>query len=160
MLAAPIVNPITALSTWNAFQGQGGGRMVAARLILGYLVSVAVGLIVLRLRLRSVIKPDLLLDLPAGKEKPCGNCCGGDRQHHHHHHHHEPHPANPDRPIAAPRSAMDDFVDVAVYFTIGVAITALFNTGIAPGAEWLDSVEGNPICAPAVPAAADDEDFP
>jgi len=40
-------------------------------------------------------------------------------------------------------------VDVAVYFTIGVAITALFNTGIAPGAEWLDSVASNPAGAPA-----------
>ena len=44
---------------------------------------------------------------------------------------------------------MRDFVDVGVYFTIGVAITALFNTGIAPGAEWLDSLAENPIAAPA-----------
>mgnify|MGYP001172375055 CR=1 FL=1 len=51
--------------------------------------------------------------------------------------------------VAAFRSAMKDFVDVAVYFSIGVAITALFNTGIAPGAEWLDSVAGNPVGAPA-----------
>ena len=47
------------------------------------------------------------------------------------------------------RSAQKDFVDVGVYFTIGVAITALFNTGIAPGAEWLDSLAGNPVAAPA-----------
>ena len=51
--------------------------------------------------------------------------------------------------IAAFRSAMRDFVDVGVYFTIGVAITALFNTGIAPGAEWLDSLAENPWQAPA-----------
>jgi uncharacterized membrane protein YraQ (UPF0718 family) len=47
------------------------------------------------------------------------------------------------------RSAQKDFVDVGVYFTIGVAITALFNTGIAPGAIWLDSLAGNPAAAPA-----------
>ena len=47
------------------------------------------------------------------------------------------------------RSAQKDFVDVGVYFTIGVAITALFNTGIAPGAEWLDSLAGNTLAAPA-----------
>lgn len=51
--------------------------------------------------------------------------------------------------IAAFRSAMRDFVDVGVYFTIGVAITALFNTGIAPGAEWLDGLAQNDILAPA-----------
>lgn len=47
------------------------------------------------------------------------------------------------------RSAQKDFVEVGVYFTIGVAITALFNTGIAPGAVWLDSLAGNPVAAPA-----------
>src|SRR5690606_6150526 len=36
-----------------------------------------------------------------------------------------------------------------VYFTIGVAITALFNTGIAPGAVWLDSLAQNDLAAPA-----------
>ena len=43
---------------------------------------------------------------------------------------------------------MKDFVDVAVYFTIGVTITALFNTGIAPGAEWLDGLAESPVGAP------------
>ena len=47
------------------------------------------------------------------------------------------------------RSAQRDFVDVGVYFTIGVAITALFNTGIAPGAVWLDGLAGNVVVAPA-----------
>ena len=51
--------------------------------------------------------------------------------------------------MAAFRSAMKDFVDVAVYFVIGVSITALFNTGIAPGAQWLDSLAKNPAAAPA-----------
>ena len=51
--------------------------------------------------------------------------------------------------VAAFRSAMKDFVDVGVYFSIGVCITALFNTGIAPGAEWLDSLATNPTAAPA-----------
>lgn len=43
---------------------------------------------------------------------------------------------------------MRDFVDVGVYFTIGIAITALFNTGIAPGAEWLDTLAKNNLVAP------------
>lgn len=47
------------------------------------------------------------------------------------------------------RAAMRDFVDVGIYFTVGIAITALFNTGIAPGAEWLDGLAENPMAAPA-----------
>ena len=41
------------------------------------------------------------------------------------------------------RAALKDFTDVGVYFTIGVIITALFNVGVAPGAEWLESMEGS-----------------
>ena len=44
---------------------------------------------------------------------------------------------------------MRDFVAVGVYFSIGVAITALFNTGIAPGAQWLGTLGNNTIAAPA-----------
>lgn len=47
------------------------------------------------------------------------------------------------------RSASKDLIDVGVYFTIGVAITALFNTGIAPGANWLDTLAADPVIAPA-----------
>lgn len=53
------------------------------------------------------------------------------------------------RLVAAFRSAIKDFVDVGVYFSIGVAITALFNTGIAPGAAWLDSLANRQVLAPA-----------
>ncbi|RYD37318.1 MAG: hypothetical protein EOP87_03745 [Verrucomicrobiaceae bacterium] len=166
MLAAPIVNPITALSTWKAFQGQGAGMMTSGRLILGFLIAVLVGLIVSRMRLSSVLKPKLVESLSAAAPAPVkeAGCCEHDHAHDHsgHDHHHEgdgcghdhghPHHGHADqdnRMVAAFRSAMKDFVEVGVYFTIGVAITALFNTGIAPGAEWLDSVAGNPVGAPA-----------
>ena len=43
------------------------------------------------------------------------------------------------------RAALKDFTDVGVYFTIGVIITALFNVGIAPGAEWLESMKGSAL---------------
>lgn len=149
MLAAPIVNPITALSTWKAFQGQGASMMTSARLLLGFLIAVAVGLIVSRMRMASVLKPSLVESLEkeepakAHVHEPDGSCCGHDHGHHHHDH------GGEGRLVAAFRSAMKDFVDVAVYFSIGVTITALFNTGIAPGAEWLDSLAGNPTGAPA-----------
>ena len=145
MLAAPIVNPITALSTWKAFQGQGAAMMTRSRMLLGFLIAVAVGLIVSKLPVTAVLKAKLAASLE--KEEP---------PHHHHddhsccdhdHDHAEPAPAN--RLVAAFRSALKDFVDVAVYFTIGVSITALFNTGIAPGAVWLDSLAENEVAAPA-----------
>lgn len=143
MLAAPIVNPITALSTWKAFQGQNAAMMTGSRLMLGFLIAALVGLVVSRLPLAAVLKPSLVqsLDEP---EKPHArenhdhqDCCGHDHAH------------NDNRLLAAFRSAMKDFIDVGVYFSVGVAITALFNTGIAPGAKWLDGLAGNTTAAPA-----------
>jgi uncharacterized membrane protein YraQ (UPF0718 family) len=174
MLAAPIVNPITALSTWKAFQGQQPAIMTCSRLMLGFLLAVAVGLIASRLSRSTILKPSLAASLDAAGSPPpdakCGNpdhdhgncgpdhsagCCGHDHNHDHsagccgHGHHHHGDSGGDNRLTAAFRSALKDFVDVAVYFSIGVAITALFNTGIAPGAEWLDTVATNPTAAPA-----------
>lgn len=167
MLAAPIVNPITALSTWKAFKGPiipfGEGHeysaslvMTASRLGLGFLLAVAVGLIVARIPMVKLLRQRLVdsLEQEEKKEKKGHHhhhhdhdhsCCGHDHPHEHGHTHH----AGENRMVAAFRSAMRDFVDVGVYFTIGVAITALFNTGIAPGAEWLDGLAKNDMAAPA-----------
>ncbi len=152
MLAAPIVNPITALSTWKAFQGQAPWMMTGGRVLLGYLVAVGVGLVIARFSMRSILRKSLVdsIEKDAHKlkaEDSCAGCCGHD--HHHHDHSHHDHPHEDRRLVAAMRSAQKDFVDVGVYFTIGVAITALFNTGIAPGAIWLDSLAGNTFIAPA-----------
>jgi uncharacterized membrane protein YraQ (UPF0718 family) len=154
MLAAPIVNPITALSTWKAFQGQAPWTMTCGRMLLGYLIAVGVGLVVARIPLRNVLRKSVADSIEnkshATHESHDHSCCGHDQSHDHSHDHHH-HDEKPDdsRLIAAMRSAQKDFVDVGVYFTIGVAITALFNTGIAPGAEWLDTLAGNPAAAPA-----------
>ncbi len=160
MLAAPIVNPITALSTWKAFQGQSPVTMTCGRMLLGYLVAVAVGLVVARFPLRKVLRKSLAdkIEKEGAVEEAHhhhdGGCCGHDHGHshdgHEHDHHGHVHEKEGDgRLVAAMRSAMKDFVDVGVYFTIGVAITALFNTGIAPGAVWLDGLAGNTFVAPA-----------
>jgi uncharacterized membrane protein YraQ (UPF0718 family) len=156
MLAAPIVNPITALSTWKAFQGQSAAMMTGSRLMLGFLIAAAVGLIVSKLPLAAVLKPSLRESLdepetpltPHAEDHACcshqhdhGACCGDQHDH--------DHGGNDQRLVAAFRSALKDFIDVGVYFSIGVSITALFNTGIAPGAQWLDSLAGNTLAAPA-----------
>lgn len=160
MLAAPIVNPITALSTWKAFQGQNAAMMTSSRMLLGFLIAVAVGLIVSRISITAVLKPKLVESLEEPEkisshahhhehshEGCCGHGHGHDHDHDHGHHHHAP--SGDGRLVAAFRSAMKDFVDVGVYFSIGVSITALFNTGIAPGAEWLDGLAGSMVGAPA-----------
>jgi hypothetical protein len=168
MLAAPIVNPITALSTWKAFQGQGAAMMTSSRMLLGFLIAVAVGLVVSKLPLAAILRPKLLKSLEdeslgnhaaaheadAHGAKDSASCCGhdhhdGDHGHDCQHGHDHGAPADDGRLVMAFRSAMKDFVDVAVYFTIGVSITALFNTGIAPGAQWLDGLAQNPAAAPA-----------
>lgn len=152
MLAAPIINPITALSTWKAFQGQDAAMMTGSRMLLGYLIAIAVGFLVLRLPLAAVLKTKLLASLeknpePAESHHHHHACC--DHSHHSHNSHRSHDTPDSGKLIAAFRSAMKDFIDVGVYFTIGVSITALFNTGIAPGAEWLDSLAKNPAAAPA-----------
>lgn len=152
MLAAPIVNPITALSTWKAFQGQAPMMMTASRLLLGWVIAVGVGLAVARVRQHRVLKSGLLEEMQTADvgEHHHGGCA----------HHHECGHTAPtahshadvsadSRLVAAFRSALKDFVDVAVYFSVGVGITALFNTGIAPGATWLDGLAGDPVGAPA-----------
>ncbi|WP_411826239.1 permease [Luteolibacter sp. AS25] len=161
MLAAPIVNPITALSTWKAFQGQAPWEMTGGRMLLGYLVAVGVGLVVARIPLRKILTDRMLAKLDtkdavahsheqSHDHDHGGGCCGHDHDHHHDHSHsHDGGKDQDNRLVAAMRSAMKDFVDVGMYFAIGVAITSLFNTGIAPGAEWLDGLAGNEVAAPA-----------
>ncbi len=159
MLAAPIVNPITALSTWKAFQGQNAAMMTSSRMMLGFLIAVGVGLIVSRLPLAAVLKAKLVDSLREPEPGPAASAshkhheaCGHDHSHDHEgccgHDHAHPHAHGDNRLVAAFRSAMKDFVDVGVYFAIGVSITALFNTGIAPGADWLDGLAGNTVGAP------------
>jgi uncharacterized membrane protein YraQ (UPF0718 family) len=197
MLAAPIVNPITALSTWKAFTGpvmmiygetvQANLVMTVSRMGLGFLVAVLLGWVVARIPmvwvLRKRLVDELKNEMPDHKAAEhvhaccdhdhdhkhkndthacCGHdhsaqhthkneesshaCCGHD---HSHDHAHEHKPDGSQRIVAAMRSAIKDFVDVGVYFSIGIAITALFNTGIAPGAAWLDSIANRQILAPS-----------
>ncbi len=148
MLAAPIVNPVTALSTWKAFSGQEPLTMMFARLGMGYLVAVAVGLVILRVPLTALLRSAFRKSLTADPQHDHDHheCCGHDHAHQHEQSHQHP---SPSRLTQALRSAQRDFVDVGVYFAIGVTITALFNTGIAPGADWIDQMAQNPAGAPA-----------
>ncbi len=123
MLSAPIINPIVVISTMKAFDssvGQfslrqteiadtmGPGFMTASRLIIAFIVTVGVGLVVLRMRPSSIVKPAVL----SGRDS--------------HNHSHDHGGEKPERLVLAMRTAMRDFMETAMYFTIGVAITAVF----------------------------------
>lgn len=150
MLAAPVLNPITALSTWHAFQGQEPWVMVIARLGLAYVLAVGVGLVTCRVPLGKMLTPKLVESIRRSILIKTGNF--------------DPFSASfqagqplvkkevgsmDTRVVAAVRSGLRDFVDVGIYFSLGVAITAFFNTGIAPGADGLNRLAGGVVTGPA-----------
>ena len=139
MLAAPVVNPITALSTWHAFQGQDPALMVGSRLLLAYVLAVTVGLLASKVPLQKLLNTRTLEGLRRILLRSSLTGLPG---------HPAAKPPLDARAVAAARSALRDFVDVAAYFSIGVVITALFNTGIAPGADGLNRLAGGIISGP------------
>jgi uncharacterized membrane protein YraQ (UPF0718 family) len=109
MLAAPVVNPIVALSTWAAFRGMDPWQMMSWRIGISFGLAVAVATVVHFLGRKFVLRDDLATQDVAG--------------------------ATPTRSLVeksshAVRSAVSDFRDVTFYFVIGVAIASLFNTAI------------------------------
>ena len=117
MLAAPIVNPIVALSTWTAFQGRDPVLMMTTRTGMGYVIAVLAGLAFSRFGAAKVLKERVL----AGIAKPI---MAGAR----------PAPIikldHGQRFVQAMRTAQRDFLDVALYFVIGVAIASILKTQV------------------------------
>jgi uncharacterized membrane protein YraQ (UPF0718 family) len=88
--------------------------MTSSRLLLAFLVTVTVGLVVLRIRHHSLLRPGVV---PRHSDAGPGS--------------HERDDATaglpgPNRLVLAMRTTMRDFLETAMYFTIGVAITAVF----------------------------------
>lgn len=134
MLSAPIMNPIVAVSTLTAFKEfqkvtgwmeLGNATMTIARLSLGYAVAVAVGLVVLRFRPERVLKASIVdgIQSPQATNAPTQRVSFNGRL------------------VHAMRTAMRDFLDTGMYFTIGVIITSVFNTQVNQAV--LDGVAGN-----------------
>jgi uncharacterized membrane protein YraQ (UPF0718 family) len=111
MLAAPIVNPIVALSTFAAFSGQNAVEMTTLRLGVGYLVAILAAFAVHNLPVRSVLRDSVLTDQSGDHEHSHG---GKFLQ----------------RIGNALKVTVNDFLDVMIYFILGVAISSLFSTGI------------------------------
>ncbi len=125
MLSAPIMNPIVALSTLTAFKEferitgwstLGSATMTLARLSLGYTVAVIVGLVILRFKPAQVLNKNVVdsIEVPEGEK---GHVPEVKRSFN-------------GRLVHAMRTAMGDFLDTGMYFTIGVIITSVFNTQV------------------------------
>jgi uncharacterized protein len=125
MLGAPIVSPIVALSTWQAFSRSEPLLMTMLRLGLGYTIAVGVGLIVQRIPKELILQP-AAMEMGAVRRRaglsisaaPTTDFSGLVAQ------------ASFGRKLLlAVQSATADFLDVAFFFVIGVAVTSTFNTG-------------------------------
>lgn len=112
MLAAPVVNPVVALSTYAAFRGQGPMEMMLWRMGVAFGVAVVAATVVHFLRKASVLRPDLLeAGVAHGEEAPDGR-------------------TGVEKSAAAVRGTVGDFLDVTVYFILGAAVATLFNTSV------------------------------
>jgi uncharacterized membrane protein YraQ (UPF0718 family) len=131
MLGAPIVSPIVAISTWSAFSQAGPLLWTSLRLGIGYGIAVAVGLIVGRLSPEKVLQPRMQdsslrrmgltqTAMPSGSDATFTDIVQG--------------ASLWKKLLLAIQSATSDFIDVAFYFVIGVALTSVFNTGVSQAA--------------------------
>ena len=140
LLAAPIVNPVVAFSTYAAFREQRPGLTTCWRLALGFLIAIAVGCVIERLPVGWVLNDASLAVLPNRRRVasfrvaetlvwPDQSRIAG----------------NPSsevglaffrpalssfgrRLVAAVRCAAFDFLDVGFYFVIGALIASVFDT--------------------------------
>lgn len=120
MLSAPIVNPIVAISTYSAFSGDDALFMTLSRIGVAYFVTVLFGFVIHQFSVRSILKDKLLNKIqkaPLSVVKDSSE---------------EAQLTNPrsDKLLIALRSSSRDFLDVGMYFIIGVMITALYRTQI------------------------------
>ena len=142
MLSAPIINPIVVISTYNAFNSEQGKFLIRqvkdaepdgplfvtmSRLIIAFIVTVGMGMLVLKMRRDTILRPEILAGSGSG-----GHAEADDHAHSHGHEDHDhgktadASPPHSQRLVHAMRTAMRDFIDTGMYFSIGVAITALF----------------------------------
>lgn len=158
MLAAPIVNPIVALSTATAFKESvklfqwsdlthpgdlirhliETAPMTLSRLSLGYVVAVLAGLVVIFLKPHQILRTKIVESINAARAQREATADSP-----------APQIGFDTKLVLAMRTAMRDFLDTGMYFAIGVAITSFFNTQV--NQAILDQVAGNEwIAIPAI----------
>ena len=125
MLASPLVNPIVALSTYTAFRNQGAVQMMSLRLILGFVLAIAVGFIVRQIPPNLLLQPEVLDGLKGNKrtglkitaapgaeedlDLNAGSRIGG-------------------KLLRAVQSSTSDFLDVALFLVIGALIASVYKS--------------------------------
>ena len=125
MMAAPIVSPVVALSTWAAFRGQNPLEMTLMRLVLGFLIAVGIGMLVRDIPAEKMLQPDILDSLPGRRRTGLSMAVAGDD-------------TALDMEEAGVmgkvfrtvQSATSDFLDVTFFFVVGAAIASIFNTAV------------------------------
>jgi hypothetical protein len=120
MLAAPVVNPVVALSTYAAFRGQAAVEMTSLRLGLAFLVACLAAAAAHNLPLGKILRPGVA---DPGAPQPNGHGQGHGHAHAHAH-------GIPAKLRAAVGVAVTDFLDVMVFFVLGVAVSAVFSTSL------------------------------
>jgi len=113
MLAAPLVNPVVALSTMAAFRGQNALEMTCLRLGVGWFVAVMAGMAVQNLALHQVLKSSVLAAAmihSTGLGAPMRSLR--------------------EKLLGALRIATKDFLDVSVYFILGAGAAAVLSTAV------------------------------
>jgi uncharacterized protein len=150
LLAAPIVNPIVALSTFAAFRGQHPGMVTSMRLLMGFSVACVCGMIVQWIPVRVLLNRPMLASLRKQPtlsraraqhvQEPAYAGVSSERNivfpivpaeeivHLHDEAHAEKRFGQ--KVVGAIRCAAFDFLDVGFYLIIGAAIASVFNTAI------------------------------
>ena len=122
MLAAPIFNPITAISTYKAFNNS--SEIMFSRLAMGYLIAIIVALVISRIAHDHFLKPAMNAD-----------------------EHEHKHPRNLN---SALNNSLRDLMDVGLYFTIGVVLTAILKTTVIdPTDDFWKSLADNSLIGSA-----------
>jgi uncharacterized protein len=111
MLAAPIVNPIVLVSTYVAFRGQNPMEFTLLRLGVGYLVAVIIALAVHHLPQPLLLRRGVFSEIETSNSTRVAEHL-------------------PVRAGNALRVAVADFIDVMVFFVLGVMVSALFSTSL------------------------------
>jgi len=125
MLASPIVNPIVAFSTFAAFRSQAPWFNTGIRLGLGYLMAVLAGLSVRHLSPKEILREGAVKITPASSRRlafrisPLPDATSNDLE-----------SGFAQKLLSSVRMTCDDFIDTAIYFMIGAAVAATFNTAI------------------------------
>jgi uncharacterized membrane protein YraQ (UPF0718 family) len=111
MLGSPIVNPIVILSTFAAFRGQNAAEFTALRVVVGYLVALIAALAVHNIPSKAILRKEFVSKGSAEERAT--------------------HPSRFSfRISSALQTTVSDFLDVMVFFVLGVALSALFSTGV------------------------------